>query len=332
MVQPVGMGIFNSYLAGQEEQRRQRMAGMQQLGSVVGLGGQLQQQQQAAQMNPIALQIAQAQLQALQNPQPDYRTVGDTLLQIPRGGQPQPVYTSQPKPVPITVGTGQPGGTQAAWGIPGRPDFTAVGPPKLGTPPMSVDVKVNQKTGESFAKEIGPMMNESRAAAVGAVGAVETAQRINDAISKGNVTLGPTATLRNKADQISQLLGVSGATTEERLVNTRNVIRGLSQFAVAARKQLKGQGQVSDYEGKLIQRAEAGEIDDFTLPELKNFVAVTERLAEKTYAEHQRLLGVMKGDERISGFVPFYDAPPMPARGQQGAKPRKYNPETGRIE
>lgn len=333
MVMPVGMGIFGSYLQGQEEARRREMAGLQGLSTAVGLGGALQQQQQAAQMNPIALQLAQAQLANVQNPTPEYRSVGDTLLQIPRGGMPQPVFSSQPKPQPMSVGVeGQPGATQAGWGTPGQSGFTPVGPAKLGAPPMSVAVKVDQKTGESFAKEIAPMMTESRAAAVGAVGAVDTAQRINNAIAKGNVTLGPTATLRNKADQITQLLGVGGATTEERLVNTRNVIRGLSQFAVAARKQLKGQGQVSDYEGKLIQRAEAGEIDDFTLPELKDFVSVTERLAKKTYGEHQRMLGVMKSDERLTGFVPFYEAPLLPGGGQQGGNVRKYNPQTGRIE
>lgn len=134
MVMPVGMGIFNSYLQGQEEQRRNRLAGMHNLSAAVGLGGQLQQQQQAAQMNPIALALAQEQLRRMQNPEPGYKAVGDTLLQIPSGGgMPQPVYTSQPKPQLMSVGVeNQPGATQAGFGAPGG-GFTPVGPPKIGS-------------------------------------------------------------------------------------------------------------------------------------------------------------------------------------------------------
>lgn len=171
----------------------------------------------------------------------------------------------------------------------------------------SVNVKVDAKMGESFAKEIGPMMTESRSAAQGALQAVDTVKRIRTAIEGGNVSLGPTATVRQNLNQFAQVLGAAGDTTEEKLVNTRNVIRGLSQLALSARKQLKGQGQVSDYEGKLIQRAEAGEISDFTMPELKDFIGVTERMAGKVVKEHKRTLEVMKANPNVSQFVPFYD-------------------------
>ena len=251
---------------------------------------------------------------------------------------------------------GQPGVTQGMWLRPGEAQGTPVGGmamPDILNPAVqqarlgiaaagrpNVSVKVDTKMGESFAKEIAPMMTESRANAVGAASAVDTAGRIKGAIAEGNVTLGPTATVRNKIDQVSQMVGAGGNSTEERLVNTRNVMRGLSQFALAARKQLKGQGQVSDYEGKLIQRAEAGEIDDFTMPELRDFVNTTERLARKTYAEHQRSLGVMQQNPELQRFVPFYSVPDLPPEGAPPArrstdKPgavRRYNPATGKIE
>ncbi|MDP3939177.1 MAG: hypothetical protein Q8R92_13715 [Deltaproteobacteria bacterium] len=170
----------------------------------------------------------------------------------------------------------------------------------------SVTVKVDAKMGESFAKEIGPMMTESRSAAQGALQAIDTVKRIRGAIEGGNVSLGPTATLRQNLNQFGQVLGVTGETTEEKLVNTRNVIRGLAQLAISARKQLKGQGQVSDYEGKLIQRGEAGEVGDFTMPELKDFIGVTEQMAGKVVKEHKRTLDVMRSDPSLERFVPFY--------------------------
>ena len=62
MAIPVGMGIFGSYLEGQEAARRERLAGLSALSTAAGVGGQLQAQQQAAQMGPLQMQILQAQL------------------------------------------------------------------------------------------------------------------------------------------------------------------------------------------------------------------------------------------------------------------------------
>ena len=184
--------------------------------------------------------------------------------------------------------------------------------------PPAASMKVEVKTGESLAKEIGPMMAESRAAALGSLETVDAATRIGQAIEKGQVTLGPLATMRNKTAQFMQVLGAIGKDTQEQLVNTRNVIRGLAQFAVAARKALKGQGQVSDWEGKLIQRAESGEIDDFTLPELKDFIAVTERLSRRQYTQHQYNLDKMRSREDLKGVAPFYEVPDMPPSVMRG--------------
>ena len=202
-------------------------------------------------------------------------------------------------------------------------------------PLANVDVKVNTKTGESLAGQVGNIATEGRAAAVGAIGIVDTVGRVGKALESGNITLGPGATIRNKVDQVSEILGVGGASTAERLVNTRNAIRGLAQFTVGARKALKGQGQVSDYEGKLLTRAESGEIDDFTAPELRDFLKVTERLARLTHAEHKRIIGVMSNskDESVRGLVDYFDIPDLPAAEQaKGTKIKKYNPATGRIE
>ena len=168
---------------------------------------------------------------------------------------------------------------------------------------------VDIKMGESLGKEIGPMMTESRSSALGAIETLDAVGRARTAIDKGMVTLGPTATIRNKIGQVSQMLGVGGADNEERLVNTRNVMRSLAQFSLGARKQLKGQGQVSDFEGKLIVKAESGEIDDMTMPEIKTFLSVTDRLAQRQYEQHQHNLKTMKGNSKLKELAPFYEVP-----------------------
>lgn len=183
----------------------------------------------------------------------------------------------------------------------------------------SVEVKLPN----DIAKEIGPMLTESKNSATGAVDALDAVGRINNALASGNVNLGPTATIRNKIDQLAEVAGIGGKDTAERLVNTRQTIRALAQFTIAARKQLKGQGQVSDFEGKLLQRAESGEIDDFTMPELKAFVGVTERLATKQYERHQQNLAIMRKNDNLKELTPFYEVPFLAPQG---------GPKSGTVE
>lgn len=171
---------------------------------------------------------------------------------------------------------------------------------------------VDIKMGDSLSKEIGPMLAESRTAAMGAIETVDTVNRAQAAIDKGLVNVGPTATVRTMIGQVANVLGVSGKNMDEQLVNTRNVMRSLAQFSLAARKALKGQGQVSDFEGKLLIKAESGEIDDMTLPELKGFLAVTDRLARRQYETHQRAMKTLRANPRLSEIAPFYDVPELP--------------------
>lgn len=241
----------------------------------------------------------------------------------------KPLYTEPEKDDDFTK-------TLKAAGIdPASPEGQRVAKAKLDkmtSHPAPPSVKVDVKTGDSLGKEIGPMVSESRTAALGALQAVDTVGRVRSAIESGNVTLGPTATIRNKGAQVLQVLGAAGKDDEEKLKNTRNVMRGLAQFALAARKQLKGQGQVSDYEGKLIQRAEAGEIDDFTLPELKDFVNVTEKLAKDQHKLHKKNVDVMRGRDDLKNLVPFFEVPDLPDAPSTTPKVRKFNPKTGKIE
>jgi hypothetical protein len=351
-----GLAMYQQTLQNAPKERMQNLAGMMQMRGLQSSLARDEAMRNLQFKDPAAQQLAAAGLFAdaikRENPEQKFMGVGENLVDVTPGRTPTSVFAAPPKPQLVQVPVqGQPGVTQPTWMRPGEASGTAIGGmnmpdilnpdvqrarrdvAKAGAP--SVSVKVDQKTGESFAKEIGPMMTESRAAASGAVDAIGTAERVKNALSQGNVTLGPTATIRNKADQIAQIMGVGGADTEERLINTRNVMRGLSQFALQARKQLKGQGQVSDYEGRLIQRAEAGEIEDFTLPELKDFIGVTEKLARKTYSEHQRNIEVMNSNPELQRFVPFYSVPELPqsaATAPTAPKVKRFNPKTGKIE
>lgn len=265
---------------------------------------------------------------------PRFKNMG-ALLDVAPAEAIKQAFPDPAKPQLVEVADPQnPSRTVKKWVIPGQTDGTVVGQgkqPEILDPAVqearkgvaragATSVRIDNKLGEGLAGNVKEIVSETRNAASGAVGAYDTANRVGMALSGGNVNLGPTATIRNKADQFAQVLGVGGASTEERLVNTRNVIRGLAQFTVSARKQLKGQGQVSDYEGKLLTKAESGEIDDFTFPELKDFIATTKRIAKKTHDEHKRLIGVMSKDPNVAGLVPYYDVPDLPGADPKAAE------------
>jgi len=246
---------------------------------------------------------------------PKFHSIGGNLVQEPSGGTPaQSVFKAPEKPDELTQAL-------VAAGIdPKSPEAQALfkaRASKLAThaPAPGVSVRVEQKTGESLAKEVGPMMAESLSSAQGAVKTVDTVTRIKKALETGNLSIGPTATVRQQINQVAQIVGATGASTEEKLVNTRNVIRGLAEMAVEARKMLKNQGSITENETKLVQRAASGEIQDFTIPELKDFVNVSERLARDVYKEHKRRTGVMEKNPALKPLVPFYEAPQMPDEG-----------------
>ena len=191
---------------------------------------------------------------------------------------------------------------------------------KAAKDPNRAPIEVNM--GGKMPEAIEKMAQESKAGAESALSNLDTANRIDRALKSGKVTVGPTATIRNKAAQFAQLLGVTGKDTEEQLVNTRNVIRGMAQFAVGARKALKGQGQVSDFEGKLLIKAEAGDIEDMTLPELKSFVAVTRRLADRQYKGHQDFLKTMRDEPDTAKFAKFFRVGEIPKSDEPEPPPR----------
>jgi len=181
-----------------------------------------------------------------------------------------------------------------------------------GKPVTKVDVKVENKTGESLAKPIGEMVQGTKDTALAALDQLDSAQRVRAALDSGKVIVGPAADARLSIAQLGQALGVGGKRVEETLVNTRNIIKGLAEFTLSARKQLKGQGQVSDFESKLIEKASSGDIASMTVPEIRTLVDVSDRLARKSYALHEKNLNTLrKGPHKE--LVPYYEVPPLPA-------------------
>jgi hypothetical protein len=170
-------------------------------------------------------------------------------------------------------------------------------------------VKVENSMGTGIASQVGPMLKDSAAAAASAYQQVTNADNLIKAADTGQVIAGPTATLRLKGAQIGQMLGIGGKDDAEKIVNTRVAIQGLAQQTLSARAQLKGQGQVSDYEGKLIERAASGNIDDMTVPEIRKLAEVNKRLSQQVISSHDQFLSKIKAnkDPAVAGLADLFN-------------------------
>lgn len=185
----------------------------------------------------------------------------------------------------------------------------------------NVSTKIENKMGEGLAAQVGPMVKDTYTAAQGAVQQIDAAKRIVDAVDGGKVISGPLAGGRLKVAQIGQLLGVSGKDDAETIANTRQVIRGLSEMTLQGRKQMTGQGAITESEGKLAEKANSGDIADLTPSEIRQLANASARAAKFVYGVHQQNLQELQSDPNTVGLSKFYRPAPLPAFNYEAPKP-----------
>lgn len=142
---------------------------------------------------------------------------------------------------------------------------------------------------------------------------IDAAKRIINAIDSGKVIAGPTAGARMKVAQIGQLLGVSGKDDAETIARSRDVIRGLSEMTLQGRKQMSGQGAITESEGKLAEKAMSGDIEDLTAAEIKQLAKASARASKFAYDAHQKNISRLRADPNTAGLADFYQPNPLPS-------------------
>jgi hypothetical protein len=168
----------------------------------------------------------------------------------------------------------------------------------------------NTPAGKSLAAPIGERAEASLVKAEGATEIMNAANSVRQALNSGNVIAGPLAGVRTKFAQVLELAGVGD---KEKLTATRTAIQGMADLTLQSRAELKGQGQITDTETQLLERARSGKIEDMTLAELQTVVNVSQRLAGRLWSNHQTLLGTMKTDPAAVDVFKYYTpTAPMP--------------------
>jgi hypothetical protein len=171
-------------------------------------------------------------------------------------------------------------------------------------PTTNINVSAtNTPAGKSLAEPVGKLAAASLGKAEGATEIMNAANSVRDALNTGNVIAGPGAGIRTKFAQVLEMAGVGD---KEKLTATRTAIQGMADLTLQSRAELKGQGQITDAETKLLERARSGDIADMTIAELQTVVNVSQRLAGRLWSNHQTLLGTMREDPAARDVYKYY--------------------------
>lgn len=190
----------------------------------------------------------------------------------------------------------------------------------------NVSVGVNTPVAKNLASEVGKRAEASVAKAEGAAESMVNANMIREALNKGAVIAGPLAGPRLT---FAQMLETAGVGDKEQLASTRTAITGLASITLASRAELKGQGQITDFETKLLEKAKSGNIEDMTVSELHQVVDIAQRASKRLWENHQGLLGKMRDDPNAQDSLRYYEPNaqmPSPVGAGKSAAEQKRPP------
>jgi hypothetical protein len=151
--------------------------------------------------------------------------------------------------------------------------------------------------------DIQPMLIASKTATGGAIQQADAANRIIQAVDTNKIFTGAGANQKLQLAQIGSMLGATGDTAEQKIANTRQAIQGLAQLTLQGRKQMHGEGAITESEGTLAQRAISGDVS-LTAAEIKQLAIAAKRSAKFTYDQHQSMMGALAKDSPNS--LPYY--------------------------
>jgi hypothetical protein len=162
--------------------------------------------------------------------------------------------------------------------------------------------------GKDFTGQVGDIGKESRISAMGAVQTADAANRIIQAVDSNKLIAGVGADVRLAGAQLADALGLGGEGTTQKIANSRQAMQGLAQLTLQGRKQMRGEGAITQSEGELAQRAMSGDIN-FTKGEIRQLAEAAKRSAKFQYDMHQNIINTMRADPSTKALIPYFDVP-----------------------
>jgi hypothetical protein len=195
-------------------------------------------------------------------------------------------------------------------------DFKAI-----STPKTSVTVSTERKYGEQFAGKIADSDSNKLGAAEKAPQLAESANRIINLVSQGNLFTGPIADVKLN---IARALNVVGASNDEKIANTEALIAATGQSTLDAIKGAglgTGQG-FTDKDLKFLQGIAGGAIT-YTPQTLTELATIQHRVATRSVENwNRRFKEIPKSATEGLGIKAAPDVPPLSSGAKAAAAPR----------
>jgi len=195
-------------------------------------------------------------------------------------------------------------------------DFKAI-----STPKTSVTVSTEKKYGEQFAGKIADSDSNKLGAAEKAPQLAESANRIINLVSQGNLFTGPIADVKLN---IARALNVVGASNDEKIANTEALIAATGQSTLDAIKGAglgTGQG-FTDKDLKFLQGIAGGAIT-YTPQTLTELATLQHRVATRSVENwNRRFKEIPKSATEGLGIKAAPDVPALSSGAKAAAAPR----------
>ena len=183
-----------------------------------------------------------------------------------------------------------------------------------------------KKLSETLGASAGKMLETSYNEAVSAKDTLGVIRDIRPLITQEGIYAGPLSQAPRFIDQIATQLNVSGDNTKQKLANTAKVMQGLAKFELNAAAAMRGQGAITENERMLIQRAAAGRLDQFTVPEVNELLGALEKTSNYRLQQHDERLATIKSSARspeVSGLVDLFRVTPLSTQLPGGVSVRR---------
>ena len=194
-------------------------------------------------------------------------------------------------------------------------DIPGVAPVTKG--PLATSTATANIAGKSVLTGLGDaaakMIESVNAAAQGAPKAIDTVHTIRRALDTNKVSSGPGTTLGMSLKQIAQSMGYG--VDQDALNKTREVITGLAELTLSSRKELQGQGQITEKETALLERARSGDIDRLSNGEIRVILDTVEKTQRYWLKRNREVLEQAKKNPAAAEALPYLEVKEPPEYG-----------------
>lgn len=150
--------------------------------------------------------------------------------------------------------------------------------------PEGQTINVNTGIEKAAGAELGKLVPDLFDKANSATNLLNEIPNYTKAIDGAIVGFG--AKTRADLARVGATMGFAG---DEALAKTQAVVKGLAQLTLSERDKLKGTGQISDFETKLLEKASSGS-ENLTNAEIKTIFGLAEKAAKLKQSQNYELL------------------------------------------